>query len=118
MGRTLAPKEVVGTPKNSIRYYYPSLTIGSEREQEGSKGSEREQTGSKGSELGRTLAPKEVVGTAKHSKEVVGTAKHSIIASNREQEEARGEQDPTRWEEGEIPGKHPSSHINGGDHKE
>ena len=41
-----------------------------------------------------------------------------IIASEREQEGARGEQDTTRWEEWGIPGKHPCSHIDDGDLKE
>ena len=42
----LAPTEVVGTPKHSVTYPYPTLAIGSERGVRGgrgSKGSEREQ---------------------------------------------------------------------------
>ena len=34
--------DYLGTPKNSITYYYPSLTIGSKREQGGARGSKRE----------------------------------------------------------------------------
>ena len=51
LGGTLAPTEVVGTPKHSITYHYPILAIGSERGVRGSKRgarrSKREQEGSK-----------------------------------------------------------------------
>ena len=37
----LAPTEVVGTPKHSITYPYPTLAIGSKRGARGSEGSKR-----------------------------------------------------------------------------
>ena len=47
---SLAPTEVVETSRNSIICYYPSVTIGSERERGEQEGSEREQKGSEGSD--------------------------------------------------------------------
>ena len=61
----LAPTEVVGTPKHSITYQYPTLAIGSEREQGEQEGSEREVRGGEREQAGRDPWPNRAGGHPK-----------------------------------------------------
>ena len=85
----LAPTEVVGTPKHSITYPYPTLAIGSEKEWEEARG-EREGASWEGplaqqSWWASQNLPPQVVGTPKHTPQspLCPTSAQSIVSEGR-----------------------------------